>query len=229
MYKHIFFDLDETLWDYYANASAVLQRLYIEFDLVAVGVENADVFTQAFYRGNNLAWHKFDIGEFSKETLRLNRFALVFAEMNLPATAVPDGLEEAFVSLCPREGRLIEGTIELLEYLKPKYTLHIITNGFNGTQALKMESAGIDQYFATLTTSESNGSRKPMPEIYEYALASAGAAASQSMMVGDKIENDVLAAERVGIHGVYYNPHSHPHTEKLRFEIKDLLELKEVL
>lgn len=229
MYKHIFFDLDETLWDYYANAGAVLSRLYEQLNLGDIGIERAEVFTQAFYRGNNKAWHKFDIGEFNKETLRLNRFALVFAEMGLPASDVPDGLEEAFVSLCPREGRLIEGTIELLEYLKPKYTLHIITNGFNGTQALKMESAGIDKYFATITTSESNGSRKPMPEIYEYALASAGAAASQSMMVGDKMENDVLAAERVGIHGVYYNPHSHPHTEKLRFEIKDLLELKEVL
>jgi putative hydrolase of the HAD superfamily len=229
MYKHLFFDLDETLWDYFSNSSTVLTRLFHEYELQSVGVPSLEAFLQAFKVGNNKAWHLYDIGELNKETLRINRFPMIFAELELPRTIVPEQIEADFMSQCPKEGRLMDGALELLESLHNHYTLHIITNGFNDTQKIKMESANIAHFFHTVTTSESTGARKPEEGIYRHALSLSGAPNYESLMVGDKIENDVLAAERVGIHGVFYNPHKVPFNEKIRFEISHLSEVLPIL
>jgi len=229
MYKHLFFDLDETLWDYFSNSSIVLTRLFHEYDLPSIGVPSLEAFLQAFKVGNNKAWHLYDIGELNKETLRENRFPMIFAELGLPRTVVPEQIEADFMSQCPKEGMLMDGALELLESLHNRYTLHIITNGFNDTQRIKMESANIAHYFQTVTTSESTGARKPEEGIYRHALSVAGATHHESLMVGDKIENDVLAAERVGIHGVFYNPDKVHFDEKIRHEITHLSELLPIL
>lgn len=229
MYKHLFFDLDETLWDYFSNSSRVLTRLFYEYDLTSVGIPSIDAFLNAFKTGNNKAWHLYDMGQLNKESLRLKRFPMVFAELGLPESAVPKQIEADFMSQCPKEGLLMDGALKLLETLHNHYHLHIITNGFNDTQRIKMESAQIVHFFNTVTTSESTGARKPEEGIYLHALSIAGAKPSESLMIGDKIENDVLAAERVGIHGVFYNPAKVLFKEKVRFEISHLTELLPIL
>ena len=106
----------------------------------------------------------------------------------------------------PYKSNLFEGCHEVLSYLKSKYQLHIITNGFEEVQVVKMNSSNLNQYFEQVVTSEMAGVTKPDPQIFKHALALAHAKSTESIMIGDNMEVDCIAAEEEGFRSVYFNP-----------------------
>jgi HAD superfamily hydrolase (TIGR01549 family) len=133
------------------------------------------------------------------------------------------------LELLPRKAHLIEGTIELLEYLLPNYELHIISNGWQDIQVNKMKSSEIHHYFGEIITNELAGTRKPDRRIFDYAVEVTNANLSESLMIGDNYEADILGAINASMDTVFYNPDNIPTSEKPTFEIKQLIELKEIL
>ncbi len=121
------------------------------------------------------------------------------------------------------------GTMEVLQYLHIKYSLHLITNGFEEVQHIKIREADIGKYFKTITTSEEAGVKKPDKQIFEYALEKAQAKISESLMIGDTLEVDIQGARNVGMDQVYYNPLKMDHTQAVSYEIGHLIELMEIL
>jgi putative hydrolase of the HAD superfamily len=118
---------------------------------------------------------------------------------------------------------------ELLDHCKGRYSMHLITNGFEETQRLKLQHAGIDGYFTEVITSEKSNSMKPHPEIFQYAMKTTGAACPDCLMIGDALDIDVLGALRVGMDCVYYNPKRMPHKVKPTYEVAHLEELMKLL
>ncbi len=116
----------------------------------------------------------------------------------------------------------------ILDYLTEKYILHIITNGFNDVQHLKLKNSGIKKHFSTITTSEEVGVKKPNPLIFNSALKKANVKASTSIMIGDTFEADILGAERVGMKTLYYNYRKESIPEKYII-VDNLLEIKRYL
>src|SRR5690606_28036382 len=100
---------------------------------------------------------------------------------------------------------LFDGAIDVLDYLKPKYNLHIITNGFQEVQTGKLRNSNIAHYFATVTNSEMAGVKKPNPKIFEYALNLAKTDRASSLMIGDSFEADIEGALNVGLDAVFFN------------------------
>lgn len=204
--EHVFFDLDRTLWDFETNSEATLKELFQEFELNSkLGITDAQ-FIHEYKRINEIFWEDYRNGVIEKKDLRYGRFetALRFFDYNDKPLAAQIG--ELYISRSPRKTGLIDGAIEVLEYLKPKYQLHIITNGFEEVQHIKMQSSGLDGYFRQHITSEGAGAKKPSRIIFDHAAQLAQSAADNSVMIGDHFEADIEGALNVGWKAIFYEP-----------------------
>lgn len=206
MYKHLFFDLDHTLWDFDRNSTESITELYQTFGLAGWGVGSVDEFNQHFIRINRHLWREYDNNRMSHADIRQRRFRMVMEAMGLSDHSICDELNAAYLHLLPRKPHLMEAAIDLLDHLRDRYHLHIITNGFDEIQALKMESAGLTRYFEHVITNQKADAKKPDPRIFEFALAVSGAALAESLMIGDNYEADVMGAINAGMDVVFYNP-----------------------
>jgi len=223
--KAIFFDLDHTLWDFEKNSALAFEVLLPKYN---IAIEPAD-FLEHYVPANATYWKLYRDGLITQQQLRYGRLKDVFTALNYDISDdLLADLSDDYIRLLPTNNHLFEGVIELLEYLKPKYSLHIITNGFHEVQALKMKSAYIDHYFETVTNSENAGFKKPHPSIFEYALTAANVKKCDSIMIGDCIEADVQGALNCGLDAIYFNEHrleAHPSI----MQVNHLLELKNLL
>ena len=138
-------------------------------------------------------------------------------------------IAEDYITLSPLKVNLFPYTHEILSYLKEKYTLHLITNGFEEVQQVKIDASDLRKYFTEIITSEMAGCKKPNPRIFEFAMDKAGAIPEESMMIGDDLRVDILGAKGVGIDQVYVNFESDPHSEEISFEINHLKAIEEIL
>jgi putative hydrolase of the HAD superfamily len=205
-YKHLFFDLDHTLWDFDANARATLQQLHIDLDLVSKGIHDFDLFYQNYLVHNEKLWARYRNGHIKQEELRLKRMWLTLLDFKIADEALAQQLNELFLQLLPGRTILFPDTKEVLQYLLDKgYQLHLITNGFEETQHSKLKYSGLTPFFREVITSEGSNSLKPQKEIFDYALERAGATAAESIMIGDSLEIDVAGALNAGMDAIHVN------------------------
>jgi putative hydrolase of the HAD superfamily len=227
--KHVFFDLDRTLWDFEANSEATLKELFVELNLNAkVGVSD-DVFIKEYKRINELFWEDYRNGVIEKKTLRYARFEAAMKFFGHEDRELASQIGEEYIFRSPRKIGLVDGAIEVLEYLKPKYELHIITNGFDEVQHTKMASSGLDLYFEQHITSEAAGAKKPSRIVFDYAAEKAGSTSSNSIMIGDHFEADIEGALNVGWKAVFYEPTQPKKVGEDYLHIHHLKELLEIL
>jgi putative hydrolase of the HAD superfamily len=201
--KDIFFDLDHTLWDFDRNSKLAFQRMFkankISVDLTA--------FLKVYEPINFQYWKLYREERIDKVGLRRGRFKDAFEPFDIQfSTEELDALAASYICELPKDNYLFDGVINLLEYLKAKeYRMHIITNGFEEVQHLKLKSSKIDHYFDTVTTSEEVGVKKPNSRVFDHALKKANAQAMTSIMIGDTFEADILGGESVGMKTLFYN------------------------
>jgi putative hydrolase of the HAD superfamily len=205
-YKHIFFDLDHTIWDFDKNAEETLHELYGKHKLSEIGLHSADLFIETYTRNNHLLWAQYHIGEITKDELREARFKKTFIELGIPPNLMPNDFEDEYVKLGPTKTNLFPHAHETLAYLKGKYTLHLISNGFKESTETKINNTNIIKYFDQVIISEVVGVNKPDKAIFEYALRIAGATKDESLMIGDSIEADIRGALAFGMDAIYFNP-----------------------
>jgi putative hydrolase of the HAD superfamily len=209
-YKHIFFDLDHTIWDFDKNAEEALHELYAIHRLEDIGLHSAELFIEMYTRNNHQLWADYHTGKITKDELREARFKRTFIELGVHPEAIPEGFEDAYVRLCPTKTNLFPHARETLQYLQSKYTLHLISNGFKESSEFKIGNTNIGGYFEHIIISEVVGVNKPDKAIFEYALNLAGAKKEESLMIGDSLEADVYGALNFGIDAIYFNPFNLP-------------------
>ena len=224
-YKHIFFDLDRTLWDFDAAAEVAFERIYEKYDLKEKGIPSAHDFHEVYHPLNEHLWELYRENKITKDDLNRTRFVLPLEHYGIHDVELADHLSEDYVYWSPRIVRLVPGTMELLEYLKPKYHLHLITNGFQEVQDTKLTLSGMKPYFETLTVSEEVGVKKPNPEIFHYALRKANATAEESLMIGDEIAVDIDGARAAGMDTLFFNPTGAEVAGERTFEVRRLVEI----
>jgi putative hydrolase of the HAD superfamily len=228
-YRHIFFDLDHTIWDFDKNAEEALQELYIIHRLAAIGLPSAELFIETYTRNNHKLWAQYHVGQITKDYLREARFRTTFLELGLPPEVIPAGFEDEYVKLCPTKTNLFAGAHEVLSYLQSKYKLHLISNGFKESTEIKIAGTGIGGYFENIIISEVIGINKPDKAIFEHALNLAGAIKEESIMIGDSLEADVRGAMNFGMDAIYFNPMGLPKPNDVKVEIRRLKELIKML
>jgi putative hydrolase of the HAD superfamily len=225
MYKHVFFDLDRTLWDFETNSYETLCELIEKYKLKEKGIVSIDNFIADYYKINDTLWDEYRKGTVDKETLRYQRFHKAFLKYGIEDEELTVNFGNDYVYLSPLKTNLFSHTIEVLEYLKPKYELHIITNGFEEVQHIKMKNSGIENYFSEIITSERAGFKKPDKRIFDFSMQLTNAFPAHSLMIGDSLEADIIGAKNAGLHQVFFNNHNQTHQEDVTYEIKSLKEL----
>ncbi|HZH65527.1 MAG TPA: YjjG family noncanonical pyrimidine nucleotidase [Flavisolibacter sp.] len=229
-YKHLFFDLDHTLWDFDANARITLSQLHIDLKLPERGIHDFDLFYRNYLAHNEKLWAKYRKGHIKQDELRLKRMWLALLDFKIADEALARQMSELFLQLLPTRTILFPDTIDVLQYLRNKsYGLHLITNGFEETQHSKLKSSGLDEFFKVVVTSECSNSLKPQKEIFEYALNKTGARVEESLMIGDTPDVDVAGALAIGMDAVHVNYNGLEQGIKPTYTINHLKELKTFL
>ena len=205
-YKHLFFDLDHTLWDFEANSHQTLKELYLVLNLREKGIEDFDLFHKNYLAHNDKLWDRYRNGYIKVDELRWKRMWLSLLDFKIADEPLARQMGNIFLDLLPTRKILFPYTMEILDYLShKKYQLHLITNGFEKTQHSKLKYSGLDKYFIEVITSEGSNSLKPKKEIFEYAFQKTGANPAESIMIGDAIDVDILGALNAGIDQVHVN------------------------
>lgn len=229
-YKHLFFDLDHTLWDFDANARETLQQLHSQLNLHERGVHDFDLFHKTYLQHNEKLWDRYRKGFIKQEELRLKRMWLTLLDFRIADDDLTREMSDQFLSLLPTRTILFPDTVDVLNYLRDKgYGLHLITNGFEKTQHSKLKHSGLDGYFKNVITSEGSNSIKPQPEIFEYAMQQAGATVTESLMIGDTLDVDIAGAMSVGMDQVHVNYNYAAQDLQPTYTIHTLKEVKQFL
>ena len=230
-YKHLFFDWDKTLWDYDLNVKRTLAHLYDYYKFQEIPNFTKEAFFDKYIQNINRLWKLYDQDKIDKKIVRQQRFHAIDEIRDSKNSNFLSQLNEHFLYLCPRQKGLIEGAREIIEKLSDHFTLHILTNGFQTTQTIKIEQSGLQDYFELIITSESTKYKKPNRKIYDYALEESKAQISEVLMIGDSLENDVIGAQKAGWNQVYFNPKKIeiPKNINLSYEITSLKELETLL
>jgi len=225
MIKHIFFDLDHTIWDFDKNAQETLSELYIQHELDELGCGTVEEFINRYTENNHELWRQYHLGNISKETLRAERFNKTFLELGIDPEKVPHQFEDDYVRITPTKTNLFSGTERVLKYLQQKYSLHIISNGFKESTLMKMSVCNLNPYFCNVFISEDVGANKPDKRIFQHALNTANANKEESIMIGDSLEADVRGALDFGMKAIFFNPLKADKPDDIDWEIHHLEEL----
>jgi putative hydrolase of the HAD superfamily len=205
-YKHLFFDLDHTLWDFDSNAKATLTDLYALFELDKKVAAPFDDFYRKYLYHNEILWNKYHHGLITAEDLKWKRMWRTLLDFKIGDEKLSKELSGKFLEILPTKKLLFPHTTQLLDYLLQKnYVLHLITNGFEKTQWSKINNSGLAKYFTHMITSEASNSLKPKKEIFDYAMAKAGAFLKESIMIGDNLDADIQGAINAGMDSVFVN------------------------
>jgi putative hydrolase of the HAD superfamily len=229
-YKHLFFDLDHTLWDFEANSKLTLGQLYTDLHLKKKGIDDFEKFYKNYLVHNDKLWERYRNGYIKVDELRWKRMWLTLLDFKNGDELLARELGNQFLELLPTRNLLFPHTKEILEYLtEKKYQLHLLTNGFEKTQHSKLKNSGLDKFFTEVITSERSNSLKPHQEIFDYAFEKTHAKKEESIMIGDNLEVDIQGAMNAGIDQVFVNHLSNnDHSMKPTYTVYSLKELENI-
>jgi putative hydrolase of the HAD superfamily len=228
-YKHIFFDLDHTLWDFERNAEETKREMFEGLNLKEKGIENYEAFREKYIIINQALWTLYREDRIEKDDLNFRRFYDTLNVFGIDDRKLGETMAAWFIEGISTKTYLFPFANEILEYLHLKYPVHIITNGFEEVQYSKLKNSGMDKYFTQIITSEEAGCKKPDIEIFKYAYEKTGALAHESIMIGDDLEVDMAGARHAGMDQIYVNHDRKQHNEPVTMEVFSLEEITRLL
>jgi len=224
--QHVFFDLDHTLWDFEKNSDLTFQKVF-KINNLQIDVNS---FLEIYKPLNFNYWKLYREEKVTKSALRYGRLKETFDAINFKVSdELINLMADQYITHLADFNFLFDGTFEILDYLKEKYKLHIITNGFEEIQTKKMINSNIHHYFDKVITSESVGVKKPNPKVFDYALQMVKATPNECMMIGDNLEADIQGAINCGIKAIHYNSEKNSKIPNKITSIHHLLEIKKYL
>mgnify|MGYP000704012210 CR=1 FL=1 len=230
MYKYVFLDLDDTIWDFHANARLSLQDMFEDRKLYKY-FSDFNEFFNIYTKKNIELWEAYGKGEITKEFLMAERFRYPLAKMGVDDLGLAEAIGIQYLDILPTKTALMPYAKELLDYLHSKYPLTIISNGFVEVQYKKLKSTNIEHYFSHIVLSESAKALKPDKKIFEYALKLNNAKASETIMLGDSYEADIKGAINADIDQIYFplDPIIDENRPKCTYIINSLKEVTSIL
>jgi len=229
-YKHLFFDLDHTIWDFEINAKETLYDLYKSNALYERGIADFEEFFSKYSFHNERLWDKYTKGLIKQDELRWKRMWLALLDFKIADEVLSKSLSVQFLEKLPTKKKLFPYTIEILTYLKNKgYGMHLVTNGFESVQHHKIKNSNLHVFFGEVITSEASNSLKPNKEIFDYAMQKTNAQAAESIMIGDNQAADIQGGINAGMDTIFVNHlQVKPHI-KATYVIHHLKELESIL
>ncbi|MEZ5084591.1 MAG: YjjG family noncanonical pyrimidine nucleotidase [Bacteroidales bacterium] len=228
-YKHIFIDLDRTLYNFDKSTKETFFELYTKYGMRHTGVKDFDEFLALYLKNNVELWEQYRQGKIKRKFLNVERFHVTLLHFGINDRAFAGRFASEYLHKAPLNKALFPGAVEALDYLFKKYTLHIITNGFDDVQRIKMEANDLNKYFKTITTSEEAGAKKPSEKIFWYALEKANAKPNESLMIGDDYDVDIAGAKKVNMDQMLFLDNNLVDGYECTFIIQELKEIPTLL
>ncbi len=228
-YKHLFIDLDDTLWDIHTNSKECLEEIYNDYGYSKY-YETFDDYYNVYMPSNHHLWGLYRDGKIDKDELIVERFLVPVREFGIDDPVYAKKLSDDFLERTTLKTKLVDGAMDLLNYLKPKYHMHILSNGFREVQYKKIENSGLKPYFDKIILSDEIGVNKPHTEFFMHALNKTKANRSHTLMIGDSWDADIVGAYNSNIHQLWLNPEEHrPTIFTPTYSVKTLSEIKDIL
>lgn len=230
MYRHLFFDLDHTLWDFETNSKATLKELFVRHSLNETLTEDFDAFYKSYSYHNKRLWDRYHHGFIKQSELRWKRMWHTLLDFKEGSETLAKQLSVDYLEVLPTKNILFPYAKEIIQYLQNKgYVLHLITNGFEEVQLNKLRNSNIHHHFTHIVTSEKANSLKPHTAIFECALQLANASKSESIMIGDNPDADIVGAHNAGLDSIYVNHTNETITVTPTYTIYHLKEIENIL
>ncbi|MBV5312043.1 MAG: YjjG family noncanonical pyrimidine nucleotidase [Prolixibacteraceae bacterium] len=202
-YDHLFFDLDNTLWDFTANSYRAMEITLVQ-NKILPRLNSFESFFEVYEQINKSLWSDYHSRKITKQTLIVERFSKSLQSFNIYNLDWSD-LNQQYLRNMALQTELFPGTIETLTTLGTRgYQMHIITNGFSEVQHDKLKNCGLAAFFSKVFISEELHTTKPHRQIFEYALKSTNAKKKKSIMIGDSWETDIEGAINFGIDQIMF-------------------------
>jgi 2-haloacid dehalogenase len=200
-YRLVLFDLDGTLLDFRKGLTYALERAFRDLDVPY----DPDHDPVVYGRINNQLWLEFEAGRIDRATLRYERFRLFAAERDLECD--PDVLGDLYLRYLSETAFPLPGAMDLLEDLRGRCYMAIITNGFGPVQRSRIDRIFPPGMFDHVVISEEVGSRKPDPAIFLKVFSRfPGVGRNETVIVGDSPGSDILGGHQTGIDTCWFNP-----------------------
>ncbi len=204
--------------------------MYEHFTLEQLAVSPFDKFYTTYLHHNKIIWDRYHKGFITVDDLKWKRMQRTLLDFKIGNDALAKEMSVKFLEILPNQKKLFDYTTEILEYLiNKKYTLHLLTNGFEKTQWSKITNSNIANYFTNVITSEISSCIKPSKEMFEYAINKAGAQLKESIMIGDNLEADIQGAINAGMDSIFVNHINAATTVTPTYTIYHLKELENIL
>ena len=232
MYKDLFIDFDDTLYDTHGNAVIALRELFDHFGW-ATAFDDPQTFYDRYWETNIDLWTRYSKGEIERDYLIVERFRkpLSYGRGLEPTEDYCRQVGDVFLDYCATKPGTVDGAHELVDYLRRRgYRLHMCSKGFHEVQYRKMRASRLDTCFDTIVLSEDAGANKPAPAFFDYALRVTGADVPTTLMIGDNFQTDILGAQQAGLAVIYFNRYpEYPAPSPVDYEVTSLREIMEIL
>lgn len=231
MYKDLFLDFDDTLYDTYGNAVIALRETFEAFRLERYFPE-PQVFYDAYWSANIDLWSRYAKGEIDRPFLIVERFRRPLSKgEGLEVTeAFCLQVSDRFLEFCSSKPGLVDGARELMSYLRDKgYRMHMCSNGFHEVQYKKLAACGLRDYFDSVILSEDAGANKPSKTFFDYAFKETKANPATTLMIGDNLQTDIIGAHDAGLDTIFFNRWNVGPSPVPTYTVSSLLEIKAIL
>lgn len=228
-YTNIFIDLDDTLWNTRVNSKRTMATVFTDYGFEKY-YENFESFYAIYWNNNCKLWDDYRHGRISRHELIVERFRMPLKRTGRTDEQFILKLNHDFLERTTHQKELLPHAIETLDYLKGKYHLHILSNGFKEVQYAKMENSGLMPYFEKIILSDNVGANKPSPAIFEEAVKEADTSIESSLMIGDSWDADIIGAHDYGMDQIWFNrDKEEAKIFSPTYTIHSLSEIKEIL
>lgn len=199
-YQFLFFDLDDTLLDFKAADKLALPKLFAAHDFpLTPEVEHV------YHEINSELWNSLEQGLITRQELMATRFGKTFEHFGRTADGL--ALDAEYRSYLAESKVFVEGALETIQLLAPKYELYITSNGISETQYKRLQVTGLAPYFKQVFVSEDTGYQKPMKPFFDYVFDHIPHFdLTKAMIIGDSYSADIIGGAGAGIDTCWLNP-----------------------
>jgi 2-haloacid dehalogenase len=215
-YDTILFDADETLLDFHRSEYEAVAETMAE-----VGIEPTEERISTYSQINDRLWKALERGEIEKSVLLWKRFLLFREQFGIGGTE-EDAREMAarYMKHLSEKGYLLDGALSLLQRLKGKVRMYIVTNGVAFIQRGRYKLSGLESYPDGVFISEEVGAEKPSPAYFSYVAEHIpDFCRERTLVVGDSLTSDIKGGVNFGLDTCWFNPHGKAVSEELRGRI----------
>lgn len=225
MIEFLLLDLDDTILDFHKAERLAIAKTFRDF-----GVEPTEEVLHRYHLINRSCWERLETGEWTREQVLVNRFALLFGELEVAVDAT--ACARAYEKNLSIGHYFLPGAKEAVETLSKKYRLFLVSNGTASVQKGRMTSANLYPYFEKVFVSQELGHNKPAREFFDKAFAQIpDFDPKKAIIVGDSLTSDILGGINAGIATCWVNPGHLPKREDIPadYEIEGIYRLEALL